>query len=255
VSVPLARAAVPPAEVLLLLERAFEAAAAPDHELLAAIRQDLERAQFPGEAALVGALWADLAGDSRTAIDLCGQSVRESYCVKPPVAAMARAVRSQLLDAQGPRTEAQHDLLEALGATEERRDPLPFLGWSKHGSTVISLLRALPASNTSAWADELLHGLVEAGRGFWIDGNQSAMLHLRLHAQDGVAGPVARPALSPREREVLHELARGATYADIAATLFLSANTVKTHVSSLYAKLAVGRRSDALAAARSMNLL
>ena len=64
-----------------------------------------------------------------------------------------------------------------------------------------------------------------------------------------------RPTLSPRERDVLHELARGSTYADIAANLFVSENTVKTHVSSLYAKLSVNRRSAALAAARAMNLL
>ena len=63
------------------------------------------------------------------------------------------------------------------------------------------------------------------------------------------------PALTPREREVLHELARGSTYADIAANLFVSENTVKTHVSSLYGKLAVSRRSEALAVARSLNLL
>src|SRR4029079_16149474 len=63
------------------------------------------------------------------------------------------------------------------------------------------------------------------------------------------------PALTPREREVLHELARGSTYADIAVNLFVSENTVKTHVSSLYGKLAVSRRSDALAVARSLHLL
>jgi len=56
-------------------------------------------------------------------------------------------------------------------------------------------------------------------------------------------------------KPVLHELARGSTYADIAANLFVSENTVKPHVSSLYAKLSVNRRSAALAAARSMNLL
>ena len=63
------------------------------------------------------------------------------------------------------------------------------------------------------------------------------------------------PVLSPREHEVLNELARGATYGDIAATLFVSENTVKTHVSSLYAKLSAGRRSEALAVARKMHLL
>jgi DNA-binding NarL/FixJ family response regulator len=61
--------------------------------------------------------------------------------------------------------------------------------------------------------------------------------------------------LSLRERDVLLGLARGSTYADIAANLYVSENTVKTHVSSLYAKLAVGRRSDALAVARTLRLL
>ena len=58
-----------------------------------------------------------------------------------------------------------------------------------------------------------------------------------------------RPSLSSRERDVLTQLARGATYADIAETLCVSENTVKTHVSSLYSKLAVSRRSQALAVA------
>jgi DNA-binding NarL/FixJ family response regulator len=66
---------------------------------------------------------------------------------------------------------------------------------------------------------------------------------------------VVRPTLSPREREVLNELARGSTYADIAAKLFVSENTIKTHVSSLYGKLSVGRRSEALAVARNLHLL
>ena len=63
------------------------------------------------------------------------------------------------------------------------------------------------------------------------------------------------PVLSPREQEVLNELARGATYGDIATNLFVSENTVKTHVSSLYSKLSAGRRSEALAVARKMHLL
>jgi DNA-binding NarL/FixJ family response regulator len=67
--------------------------------------------------------------------------------------------------------------------------------------------------------------------------------------------PVAPTALSPRERDVLRELARGATYADIAAGLFVSENTVKTHVSSLYSKLGAARRSEALAIARRLELL
>jgi len=58
-----------------------------------------------------------------------------------------------------------------------------------------------------------------------------------------------------RERDVLDRLARGASYADIAVDLVLSANTVKTHVTSLYAKLGATRRSEALATARTLDLL
>ena len=54
---------------------------------------------------------------------------------------------------------------------------------------------------------------------------------------------------------MLNELARGSTYADIAANLFVSENTVKTHVSSLYGKLSVNRRSEALAVARNLHLI
>ena len=54
---------------------------------------------------------------------------------------------------------------------------------------------------------------------------------------------------------MLIELARGSTYADIAANLFVSENTVKTHISSLYSKLSAGRRSEALAVARTLHLI
>jgi len=70
-----------------------------------------------------------------------------------------------------------------------------------------------------------------------------------------VIEPTVTPSLSPREHEVLGELARGSTYSDIGSNLFVSENTVKTHVSSLYSKLSVSRRSEALAVARKLHLL
>jgi len=59
---------------------------------------------------------------------------------------------------------------------------------------------------------------------------------------------VARPApppLSERELEVLRLLARGASNRDIAAALVLSEKTIKTHVSSILAKLRVADRTQA----------
>jgi LuxR family maltose regulon positive regulatory protein len=52
--------------------------------------------------------------------------------------------------------------------------------------------------------------------------------------------------LSEREREILAYLRTPLTIAEIAAALFLSVNTVKTHVQSIYRKLGVGSRRDAV---------
>ncbi|GII65060.1 DNA-binding response regulator [Sphaerisporangium krabiense] len=52
-------------------------------------------------------------------------------------------------------------------------------------------------------------------------------------------------ALTPREREVLTELARGRSNGEIARSLSLGKETVKTHVSSVLAKLGVADRTQA----------
>jgi DNA-binding NarL/FixJ family response regulator len=52
--------------------------------------------------------------------------------------------------------------------------------------------------------------------------------------------------LTEREREVLRLMARGATNQEIAATLFVSEATVKTHVGSIFGKLGVRDRAAAI---------
>jgi DNA-binding CsgD family transcriptional regulator len=63
------------------------------------------------------------------------------------------------------------------------------------------------------------------------------------------------PALTARETDVLRELALGGAYADIARNLYVTENTVKTHIISVYRKLGVDRRADALRRARQLGLL
>jgi DNA-binding CsgD family transcriptional regulator len=57
---------------------------------------------------------------------------------------------------------------------------------------------------------------------------------------------VRKPSLSPRERKVLGLLVMGCTNSEISARLFLAESTVKSHLSSAYAKLGVGSRSEAV---------
>jgi DNA-binding CsgD family transcriptional regulator len=67
-------------------------------------------------------------------------------------------------------------------------------------------------------------------------------------------GHTAFPALTPREREVLERLARGATNGQIALALGLSVKTVCNHVSSICTKLRVLDRAQAAIAAREAGL-
>ncbi|HTS14323.1 MAG TPA: LuxR C-terminal-related transcriptional regulator, partial [Candidatus Sulfotelmatobacter sp.] len=66
----------------------------------------------------------------------------------------------------------------------------------------------------------------------------------------GAAGP-----LSERERTVVRYLASRLTQKEIAAEIFVSTNTLKTHVKRVYRKLGVSTRTEAVAETRRLGLL
>ena len=61
--------------------------------------------------------------------------------------------------------------------------------------------------------------------------------------------------LSKRELEILNLLAQGHSNQEIAAKLFVSLSTVKTHIQNLFEKLDVKRRLQAVEKARRLNLI
>ena len=61
--------------------------------------------------------------------------------------------------------------------------------------------------------------------------------------------------ITEREREVLELLAHGHSNKEIADALFVSTNTVKTHLANLYGKLEVSRRTQAVHKAKGLELI
>jgi LuxR family maltose regulon positive regulatory protein len=80
--------------------------------------------------------------------------------------------------------------------------------------------------------------------------------HQIMAAQTRVSptGDLVEP-LSQRELEVLHLIALGMTNQEIARRLIVSKGTVKAHTASIYRKLDVANRTEAVARARKIGVL
>ena len=89
--------------------------------------------------------------------------------------------------------------------------------------------------------------------GLWV----GARLTSGRATSEFTANTAALSALgvSAREHEVLQLLAEGLSNKEIAEKLFVSPNTIKTHVARIYEKLAVSRRTQAVRKAKSLQLI
>jgi DNA-binding NarL/FixJ family response regulator len=66
---------------------------------------------------------------------------------------------------------------------------------------------------------------------------------------------VGEPVLTPKEREILAQLARGASNKRIAEALYVTPATVKTHLAHIYAKLGARGRHEAVSQALAMGIV
>jgi LuxR family maltose regulon positive regulatory protein len=78
----------------------------------------------------------------------------------------------------------------------------------------------------------------------------SGQLNPRAGAQHGLVEPITE-----RELTVLDYLPRRITTREIAADLFISVNTVKSHLGSIYRKLGAADRTEAVRKAYDLGLL
>lgn len=180
-----------------------------------------------GAAVLVAKGWVDLAGDRLDAAEY--ELSRAEIALQASPDPFVRAVRALVLGLTHIAEGRGDRALRALAGAREAR-PAPWLAQRLDvAERAARVVRPRPAG-----------GLRTA------DGRTPT---------PEAAVPRVLGTLSARELDVLVHLAQMMTTEEIAAELYLSVNTVKTHLKSVYRKLAVTRRTAAVRRARELRLL
>ncbi|MFJ3104154.1 LuxR C-terminal-related transcriptional regulator [Streptomyces sp. NPDC086835] len=174
------------------------------------------------------------AGCTGAAIDLL-DGIRSGGRSGPAVTVWAALVRAQAAERAGDAATARRLVGQALLDARRERLRRPFLD---AGAWIRPLLATPPLDELAA--DWLIPGSPRRGE---------------QPQQASPPPPLVAVELSGRERDVLERLARMMSTEEIAADMYVSANTVKTHLKSVYRKLAVNRRGDAVRRARDQRLL
>ncbi len=172
---------------------------------------------------------------------------------------------------------------EALGVIERARPDVVLLDINMpvlDGIQTLGALRKKDAAQKilmltiSQNDDDLIGAIVAGANGYVLKNTEPDTLKntiLQVYAGNSVLSPEVtarvlqavrrsqtdrnRGLLSEREVEVLKCLARGQTTAQIASVLFISENTVKTHIRHILEKMEVNNRAEAVARAAQMDLL
>lgn len=109
---------------------------------------------------------------------------------------------------------------------------------------------------TRAFATEIYIVLLAVGftgLGAWAGWRLTRKKHAGAFEKNEAA--IATLGITAREYEVLERLAAGESNKEIARSLDLSPNTVKTHLARLYEKLEVSRRTQAIQKAKELALI
>ncbi|MEW2404149.1 LuxR C-terminal-related transcriptional regulator [Streptomyces sp. NPDC046862] len=174
-------------------------------------------------------------GHPGEAIDLL-DGIRSGGRSGPAVTVRAALVRARAAEEAGDTATARRLVAQALLDARRERLRRPFL-------------------DARPWIRPLLSTapLQELATGWLTSGPAPRGGPARPEAPQ--TSPLVAAELSARERDVLERLARMMSTEEIAADLYVSVNTVKTHLKSVYRKLAVNRRNDAVRRARDLRLL
>ena len=191
-----------------------------------------------GAAAALAHAWLACGDQQAARRVLDAVAVEETFDGEPEL----RSVAGLLADARlsyrtGDSARGRRSLERALQLARPEQIRLPF---AIERSWIRPVLRRDPEL-ARAYSD-----LLEPGpAAFSHEGQQP----------EGTAAPRVVEKLSEREREVLTHLSELLSTAEIATEMYLSVNTVKTHLRSIYRKLSVAHRSEAVRRARKLELI
>ena len=148
-------------------------------------------------------------------------------------------LQSLALERRGRADEALECLREALALAGPGGWIRPFV---EAGPPMGKLLGRLPAQDSdAAFVQQILSAATEAGRSVDPGPQQAQQPPVDL--------------LTDREQEILELLAQRLQYKEIAAQLFISPQTVNSHLKNVYQKLGVSSRRQAVARASKLGLL
>src|SRR5215831_15202993 len=191
------------------------------------------------EAAVTQAYAWLAAGDPRAARHSLAGHRERAEAVPDHVRLEAWLAMARIGYGSGDRADGRRSLQRALRLGEPERLRLPFVlerAWLRR------VLRADP-DLAHVYRDLLEPDLVRPTR------------DPVPQPGDDPAAPVLLEPLSSREREVLRHAAEMLDTTEIAAVLFISVNTVKSHLKSIYRKLAVTHRGEAVRRAKQLRIL
>ncbi|QIK62052.1 hypothetical protein G7068_01645 [Leucobacter viscericola] len=137
-------------------------------------------------------------------------------------------------DSSGRSSLADARITRALGESRPLRCRLPFIANEGQGAKLLAD-RAGRFGAVEPYVDSIL------------------VLHEQRHGATGLGGGIG--VLTHKEHEVLRELPKHQSISMIASNQQLSPNTIKSHLRSIYQKLGVTGRAEAVAAASSHGLL
>jgi NarL family two-component system response regulator YdfI len=110
--------------------------------------------------------------------------------------------------------------------------------------------------SAAASADEIAAAVHAVGEGLWVGAPGLVKTLMRPQRRGDVAGEESLiESLTAREREVLQLMAEGLANKQIALRLSISEHTVKFHLSSLYGKLSVASRTEAVKRGLGLGLI